>query len=83
MCSNSLINDGTCEKEGEIIINKKELKNKVLSKLFTITDKTNYPYSTDLKYEIEETGIIKLTSFFNITILILLYYVIKINIQIY
>ncbi|KAG4093966.1 hypothetical protein H8356DRAFT_1428385 [Neocallimastix lanati (nom. inval.)] len=56
LCSNALINDGTCEKEGEIIINKKELKNKVLSKLFTITDKTNYPYSTDLKYEIEETG---------------------------
>jgi len=56
MCSKELVDLGVCKKEDEIIVNEKDLKLKPLTKLFTINDKTEYPYSTDLKYDVEETG---------------------------
>ncbi|ORY79592.1 hypothetical protein LY90DRAFT_51091 [Neocallimastix californiae] len=58
ICSDPLIEEGKCNKENEIIVDEKNLKGKVLTKLFSISDKTDYPYNTDLKYDVEETGII-------------------------
>ncbi|KAG4106428.1 lung seven transmembrane receptor-domain-containing protein [Neocallimastix lanati (nom. inval.)] len=56
ICSDPLIEEGKCNKENEIIVDEKNLKGKVLTKLFSISDKTDYPYNTDLKYDVEETG---------------------------
>jgi len=56
MCSKDLVELGVCEKVDEIIINKKNKKGKILAKLFEINDKTEYPYKTELKYDVDETG---------------------------
>jgi len=42
-------------KNNEIII-KKGKENKILHKLFTITEKTKYPYTDGLKFKVKETG---------------------------
>jgi len=42
-------------KNNEIIIDS-DKKDKIFNKLFTISEKTKYPYTYGLKYKVTETG---------------------------